>query len=99
MRLFLVAMLIAVFAVVGCMREIHKFGHGERWERVLADENKFRRLSAQKLGCTEEEIEEQLPDLTVDKVYDKMPYYNKEFLKAAKSYREDLLVLPCRKDY
>ena len=99
MRLLLVIMLISVFAVVGCIRKYHMLEHGDRWERVLADENKFRGMSAQKLGCTEEEIEEQLPDLTVDQVYDRMPYYNNEFLKAAQSYREDLLVLPCRKDY
>ena len=92
------AIIILSLSVMGCIREINMLEHGKRWERVLVDENQFRRLSAKKMGCTQREIEKQLPDLTLDQVYDRMPYYDGKFLLAAQSFREMLLVLPCRRN-
>lgn len=57
----------------------------EKWEQAVSDENQWRRAFVKKAGCTEKEIEEQLPVLTVEKVLSRGGPPYRSFVEAARS--------------
>ncbi len=90
---FLFVEFLVVFCfTAGCFKAGGKLEKRDQ-ELILEEENEFRKRAAQTLGCTDEEIGERLPDLTLEKVHTRyLDRRYKSFGEVAESFREDLCV-------
>lgn len=93
-RLFLLLGLSISLYGCGEYKQLRNWAFDKNLKQIVSDENEWRVAAAMKAGCTEKEIEEQLPVLTEEKVISRNYSYS-SFLEAAKSFREDLAVMPC----